>query len=155
MRRRYEAAGICHALQALCYTISSYAPKPSLVAVGPRGLKILTSGGRLAFSKECKAGTGPWRMGCPYVITVISATVPRAWRHSMREAGTTCCVKLLRAETVIEQHWAAMGKYGTQHRTKLVVDEWAVWYRRGEETTPGHLLSQPLTLRVLFRPRSV
>ncbi len=28
-----------------------------------------------------------------------------------------------------------------------MVDEWGVWYRRGEEIGPAYLLSQPLTLR--------
>ena len=40
-----------------------------------------------------------------------------------------------------------MGKYDPNHRTKLIVDEWGVWYPPGEETAPAHLLSQPLTLR--------
>jgi alpha-L-arabinofuranosidase len=53
----------------------------------------------------------------------------------------------LRTESVIEAHWKAMGKYDPQHRTKLVVDEWGVWYQPGEEITPGYILSQPVTLR--------
>jgi alpha-N-arabinofuranosidase len=40
-----------------------------------------------------------------------------------------------------------MGKYDAEHHTKLVVDEWGVWYRPGEEIAPTYLLSQPLTLR--------
>jgi alpha-N-arabinofuranosidase len=63
----------------------------------------------------------------------------RGWYDVIREG--------LRTESVIEQHWSAMGKYDTKHRTKLVVDEWGVWYPPGEETAPMHLLSQPLTLR--------
>jgi alpha-N-arabinofuranosidase len=53
----------------------------------------------------------------------------------------------MRTETVIERHWEAIGKYDPEHHTKLVVDEWGVWYRPGEEITPAYLLSQPLTLR--------
>jgi len=40
-----------------------------------------------------------------------------------------------------------MGKFDPQHRTKLVIDEWGVWYSPGDETAPRHILSQPLTLR--------
>ena len=40
-----------------------------------------------------------------------------------------------------------MGKYDTEHHTKLIVDEWGVWYRPGEEIAPKYLLSQPLTMR--------
>jgi alpha-L-arabinofuranosidase len=53
----------------------------------------------------------------------------------------------LRTEAVIEEHWKVMGKYDPQHRTKLVIDEWGVWYQPGEEITPGYILSQPVTLR--------
>ena len=50
-------------------------------------------------------------------------------------------------ENVIEQHWAVMGKYDPKHHIKLIVDEWGVWYRPGEELAPAYQLSQPLTLR--------
>ncbi|HZS03543.1 MAG TPA: alpha-L-arabinofuranosidase C-terminal domain-containing protein [Blastocatellia bacterium] len=53
----------------------------------------------------------------------------------------------LRTEAIIEEHWKVMGKYDPQHRTRLVIDEWGVWYQPGEEITPGYILSQPVTLR--------
>jgi alpha-N-arabinofuranosidase len=53
----------------------------------------------------------------------------------------------LRTEQVIQAHWDAMGRYDREHRTKLVIDEWGVWYRTGEEITPAYILSQPVTLR--------
>jgi alpha-N-arabinofuranosidase len=53
----------------------------------------------------------------------------------------------LRTESVIESHWQAMGKYDTEHRVKLVIDEWGVWYKPGEEIAPAYILSQPVTLR--------
>ena len=53
----------------------------------------------------------------------------------------------VRTEAVIEAHWAAMGKYDPQHHTKIVLDEWGVWYQTGEEIAPGYILSQPVTLR--------
>ena len=43
------------------------------------------------------------------------------------------------------RHWEAIGKYDPEHHTRLVVDEWGVWYRPGEEIAPAYLLSQPLT----------
>jgi alpha-L-arabinofuranosidase len=63
----------------------------------------------------------------------------RGWYDVIREGA--------RIETVIEQHWAAMGKYDTARHTRLIIDEWGVWYRPGEEIAPRYLLSQPLTLR--------
>src|SRR6476620_4701471 len=40
-----------------------------------------------------------------------------------------------------------MGKVDTKRRTKLIVDEWGVWYKPGEELAPNYILSQPITLR--------
>jgi alpha-L-arabinofuranosidase len=53
----------------------------------------------------------------------------------------------LRTESLFLEHWAAMGTLDPEHRTKLVIDEWGVWYPPGEEITPTSILSQPLTLR--------
>jgi alpha-L-arabinofuranosidase len=50
-------------------------------------------------------------------------------------------------EKVIEDHWAIMGKYDPQHRTRFVIDEWGNWYRGGTELGPDYILSQAITLR--------
>jgi alpha-L-arabinofuranosidase len=50
-------------------------------------------------------------------------------------------------EDVMNDHWAIMGKYDPQHRTKFVIDEWGNWYRGGTELGPDHILSQTITLR--------
>ena len=50
-------------------------------------------------------------------------------------------------EKVIQDHWAIMGRFDPQHRTKLVIDEWGNWYRGGTELGPEHILSQTITLR--------
>jgi alpha-N-arabinofuranosidase len=53
----------------------------------------------------------------------------------------------VRIDKVIESHWQEMGKFDPKRRTKLVVDEWGVWYKPGEELAPTYILSQPITLR--------
>jgi alpha-L-arabinofuranosidase len=50
-------------------------------------------------------------------------------------------------ENVINEHWAIMGKYDPEHRTKFVIDEWGNWYRGGTELGPAYILSQAMTLR--------
>ena len=50
-------------------------------------------------------------------------------------------------EKVIDEHWAIMGKYDPQHRTKFVIDEWGNWYKGGTELGPEYILSQAITLR--------
>jgi len=53
----------------------------------------------------------------------------------------------LRTEAIISEHWSAMSRLDPTHRTKLVIDEWGVWYPPGEEIGPAYILSQPVTLR--------
>jgi alpha-L-arabinofuranosidase len=73
--------------------------------------------------------------------------------HAMRVADFTAAewyavlLEGFRTGDVIEAHWAAMSRYDPQHVTKLVIDEWGVWYKPGEEITPAYILSQPVTLR--------
>jgi alpha-L-arabinofuranosidase len=52
-----------------------------------------------------------------------------------------------RMEGLINGHWQIMGEIDTEHRVKLVVDEWGPWYRPGGEMTTGNLLEQTPTLR--------
>jgi alpha-N-arabinofuranosidase len=53
----------------------------------------------------------------------------------------------VRLNKVIEDHWNEMGKFDAAHRTKLIVDEWGVWYAPGSEITPAYILSETITLR--------
>lgn len=126
----------------------AYSPKPYLVAVGPRGhSKDLDLGWTSGFFEGMQGGHRAVVDGLsvhfytdfrnsPEKVSTFDA---RGWYDVLREG--------LRTETVIEQHWALMGRYDARHHTKMIVDEWGVWYRKGEETVPTHLLSQPLTLR--------
>ena len=125
----------------------AYAPKPFLVAVGPRGhskdLDLPWTNGFWAAMQGHKSVVDGLSVhyytdfrDSPERVATFDA---RGWYDVLREGA--------RIETVIEQHWAAMAKYDPQHHTKLVIDEWGVWYRPGEEISPAYLLSQPLTLR--------
>ncbi len=61
------------------------------------------------------------------------------WYELLRECD--------RMEQIIHDQWAVMGQYDTQHRVKLVVDEYGPWYREGTELDPTHLFGQQITLR--------
>ncbi|NYF78721.1 alpha-N-arabinofuranosidase [Granulicella arctica] len=55
-------------------------------------------------------------------------------------------------ENVITDHWAALGEVDTQHKVKLVVDEWGAWYGKSTElkgvpSGPQYNLSQQSTMR--------
>ena len=126
----------------------AYAPKPFLVAVGPRGhSKDLDLGWTNGFFDAMQGGHRSRVDGLsvhyytdlrntPEKVATFDAS---GWYDVIREG--------MRTQTVIERHWEAIGKYDPEHHTKLVVDEWGVWYRPGEEIAPAYLLSQPLTLR--------
>ena len=65
---------------------------------------------------------------------------------SSRSTGTRCCARADRwrpSSRVTGRSWASM----TPASVKLVVDEWAPWYRPGSEATPGDLFEQTPTLR--------
>jgi alpha-L-arabinofuranosidase len=125
----------------------AYPPKPVLVAVGPRGhSKDMDLGWTTGFFEAMQGHRSRIDGLSVHYYTdfrnspeKVSTFNAQGWYDVIREGA--------RIETVIEQHWAAMGKYDTDHHTKLIVDEWGVWYRPGEEITPAYLLSQPLTLR--------
>lgn len=126
----------------------AYEPKPFLVAVGPRGhskdldlgwtdgfFAAMTEGHRSRVDGLSVHYYSDFRNSPERVATFDAG----GWYDVIRKGFAT--------EEVIEKHWAVMGKYDRDHRTKFIVDEWGVWYKPGEEITPAYLLSQPLTLR--------
>jgi alpha-N-arabinofuranosidase len=126
----------------------AYPPKPYLVAVGPRGhSRDMDLGWTTGFFESMQGGhrSPVDGLSMHYYTDFRSSREKVAtfnasgWYDVIREG--------LRTANVIETHWEIMGKFDPAHRTKLIVDEWGVWYPPGEETTPAHLLSQPLTLR--------
>lgn len=52
-----------------------------------------------------------------------------------------------RVESLIEQHWAVMGETDSQHRVKLIVDEWGAWHAQDPSLPAGYLFGYPGTLR--------
>ena len=125
----------------------AYSPKPFLVAVGPRGhSKDLDLGWTNGFFEAMDGHHSRVNGLSVHYYTDFRKSPERVatfeasgWYDVIREG--------LRTENVIEQHWAAMARYDPHHHTRLVIDEWGVWYKPGEEIKPTYLLSQPLTLR--------
>ncbi len=52
-----------------------------------------------------------------------------------------------RMESLITDHWRLMGEVDTEHRVKLIVDEWGAWHRPGTEVDPSYLFGQMPTMR--------
>jgi alpha-L-arabinofuranosidase len=121
---------------------------PFLVATGPRGhSRDMDLGWTNGFFEAMQGGhRSPVHGFSPHFYTDFRNDTMRVadfaapeWYAVLREG--------LRTESIIEAHWTAMGKYDPDHRTRLVIDEWGVWYQPGEEIGPGYILSQPVTLR--------
>jgi alpha-N-arabinofuranosidase len=52
-----------------------------------------------------------------------------------------------RMESIILDHWTALGEFDLDHKVKLVVDEYGPWYKPGTENSPEQLLGQMITMR--------
>ena len=64
---------------------------------------------------------------------------PIDWYELARETN--------RIESVILDHWTALGEFDLGHHVKLVVDEYGPWYKPGTENAPEQLLGQMITVR--------
>ncbi len=121
---------------------------PFLIATGPRGhSRDMDLGWTTGFFEAMQGGhRSPVHGFSPHFYTDfrndpmrVADFTPPDWYAVLREG--------LRTEAVIEAHWSAMSRYDPEHRTRLVIDEWGVWYKPGEEIAPRYILSQPVTLR--------
>ena len=119
---------------------------PFLVATGPRGH---SADGDIGWTTGFFEGMRGARLPDGFSVHFYTDLRPTKFKagdfnaeewHEVLRRG-------VRLEKVLSDHWAEMGKFDPEHRTKLVVDEWGVWYPPGEEIAPGYILSQPITLR--------
>jgi alpha-L-arabinofuranosidase len=121
---------------------------PFLVATGPRGhSRDMDLGWTTGFFEAMQGGhRSPLHGFSPHFYTDFRNNKMRVADFTAAD-WYTVLLEGLRTESVIAAHWEAMGKYDREHATKLVLDEWGVWYQTGEEITPAYILSQPVTLR--------
>jgi alpha-L-arabinofuranosidase len=120
--------------------------EPFLVATGPRGHSADGDiGWTTGFFGAMRGAVPPHGFSVHYYTDFRPTTVkagdftPAEWYEVF--------LRGVRLEKVIEDHWREMGKFDSTHRTKLVVDEWGVWYPPGSEIAPGYILSETITLR--------
>jgi alpha-L-arabinofuranosidase len=88
------------------------------------------------YSWNVSAGrTSDWQQGKGDAVKYSD----EQWYELLREAD--------QMESLIADHWSAMGEFDRQHHVKLVVDEWGAWHRPGSELNNTHLLGQQSTMR--------
>jgi alpha-L-arabinofuranosidase len=119
---------------------------PFLVATGPRGHSPDGDIGWTTGFFEAMRGAMPPNGFSVHFYTDFRPTAVKAGDFTAAE-WYEVFLRGVRLEKVIQDHWLEMGKFDPAHRTKLVVDEWGVWYRPGSEIAPGYILSETITLR--------
>jgi alpha-L-arabinofuranosidase len=120
--------------------------EPFLVATGPRGH---SADGDIGWTTGFFEGMRGFELPNGFSIhfyTDLRQTPLKAADFNQPE-WYEVMLRGVRIDKVIESHWQEMGKVDTKRRTKLIVDEWGVWYKPGEELAPNYILSQPITLR--------
>lgn len=119
---------------------------PFLVATGPRGHSADGDiGWTTGFFEGMRGATPPPGFSLHF-YTDLRPTPLKAGSFDARE-WYEVLLRGVRLNKVIEDHWNEMGKFDAAHRTKLIVDEWGVWYAPGSEITPAYILSENITLR--------
>jgi len=86
-------------------------------------------------SNLSRGRTNDWSLGKGDALKFDSVD----WFELMRQCD--------RIDQIIQDQWTAMGQYDTEHRVKLVVDEYGPWYREGTEVDPTHIFGQQVTIR--------
>jgi alpha-N-arabinofuranosidase len=120
--------------------------RPFLIATGPRGHSAdMDIGWTTGFFEGMRGYRVPDGFSIHY-YTDLRQTKVKPGDFNAAE-WYEVLLRGVRVEKVITDHWAEMGKVDQAHRTKLVIDEWGVWYPPGSEITPAYILSQPITLR--------
>jgi alpha-N-arabinofuranosidase len=120
--------------------------QPFLIATGPRGHSADMD---ISWTSGFYEGMRGYRMPDGFSIHYYTDLRPTTVKPGVFNAAEWYEVLLrgIRIDKVITDHWAEMGKVDRAHATKLVIDEWGVWYAPGSEITPTYILSQPITLR--------
>jgi alpha-N-arabinofuranosidase len=120
--------------------------EPFLVATGPRGHSADGDIGWTTGFFEAMRGFTPPDGFSLHFYTDLRPTAVKAGDFKAPE-WYEVLLRGVRLNKVIEDHWQEMGKFDAAHRTKLVIDEWGVWYAPGSEIAPGYILSETITLR--------
>jgi alpha-N-arabinofuranosidase len=120
--------------------------RPFLVATGPRGHSADEDlGWTTGFFDAMRGARSPDGFSIHF-YTDLRPTQVKA--GTFNAAGwNEVLLRGARLDRVIRDHWNEMARFDPQHQTKLVIDEWGVWYPPGSEITPEYILSQTITLR--------
>ncbi len=117
----------------------------SFVASGPNGGDYAWT--RSFFSKLTEKSKGPLRNVYGTALHYYCGTTGNGKADEFSTADWyTLLARSNRIEDLIRNHWQILGETDTDHRVKLIVDEWGAWHQV-EELGPGYLWAYFPTLR--------
>ena len=134
--------------------IPSFGLRPQLIASGPNGDDVdWTTKFLMRLAERGRAHLNSvYGLSMHHYASLNTATPPAPAQKSdalqFDEAGYFDLLKAGdKTEDYILDHWKAMGEIDTDHKIKLIVDEWGPWYASGTEAVPTDLFGQQSTLR--------
>ncbi|MBN1505641.1 MAG: hypothetical protein JW955_02275 [Sedimentisphaerales bacterium] len=134
--------------------VPGYGVPLKLVGSGPNGGNLDWTKGFFAKMADGDQLGRMWGWGLHHYTWNASAGRTTNWSEGKRDAlkfDEEQYYELLREanlmEGLITGHWQVMQETDSQHRVKLVVDEWGAWHAPGTEPFPEALIGQQNTMR--------
>src|SRR5947208_1010757 len=124
----------------------SYGVKLQLIGSGPNGGDIGWT--RRFFSKLTEKGSGQLNKLYGWALHYYTGTTGKGISNEYTEnEWYDLIARSDHMESLIRDHWAAMGETDRDHRIKLVVDEWGAWHNQDPNVPPAYLYDYAGTLR--------
>jgi alpha-N-arabinofuranosidase len=148
-----------YAIEFKRYTswVPDYGMKLRFVASGPNSDEQAWTRGffsKLLHGQPSHDMKGVWGLSVHHYATNLSRGKTQDWNEEKGDAlkfdpidWYELCKETARIESIILDHWTALGQFDLDHKVKLVVDEYGPWYRPGTENAPEQLFGQQITVR--------
>ncbi len=137
--------------------VPSYGVPLRFVASGPNSDEQAWTRGffnKLLHGKPSHDMGGVWGLSVHHYATNLSRGKSNDWNEEKGDALKFDPIdwyelgkETARIESIILDHWTALGEFDLDRKVKLVVDEYGPWYRPGTENAPEQLLGQQITVR--------
>jgi len=148
-----------YAIEFKRYTtwVPGYGVPLRFVASGPNSDEQAWTRGffnKLYHGQPSRDAHGVWGLSIHHYATNLSRGKTDDWNLEKGDALNfqpidwyELCKETDRMESIINDHWTALGEFDLDHSVRLVVDEYGPWYKPGTEYSPEQLLGQQITVR--------
>jgi alpha-N-arabinofuranosidase len=126
--------------------LPTYGVKLQLIGSGPNGGDIGWT--RRFFAKLTEKGSGQLNKLYGWALHYYSGTTGKGVSDQYTDnEWYDLIARSDRMESLIRDHWAAMGEIDRDHKIKLIVDEWGAWHNQDANVPPAYLYDYAGTLR--------